>query len=321
MPRLIKTITTLAVLALAFALPAAAGAAPHVKRPSADVAYSFKLQGSKGFTIEVFGDSRTASIVADKTEGKRLSSSVSYSFHPKMKFDGTTLSLKVPGLAGFQARFVPGKTRQEKPESPCTGEPTVVEEGSFAGSFSFHGERGYATAAAKRATGEVIRIAAQTCRFPAEKNVHHESPAEEAKSEEAAHERIVQLIAERPDTGLTVVAERTDIGTSAKPFSETIVLVNEIAKAHGIVSSHNLILTSLPGRVLQVPVKSTKPPAEANLAPPSPFSGTSTFTRRSGKKPSWTGNLTVELPGLGRLPLSGPKFRTQLCEGSSCRGS
>jgi hypothetical protein len=269
----------------------------------------------------VFGDSRNASIVADKTEGKRLSSSVSYSVHPRTEFDGTTLSLKVPGLASFQARFTPGKTRQEKPESPCTGEPTVVDEGSFDGSFSFHGERGYTAATAKRATGEVIRIAAQICRFPSEKNVHHESPAEEAKEEEASDERIVQLIAERHDIGLTLVAARTDIGTGPKPFSEAIVLVNETAKAHGIVSSHNLILTSLPGRVLQVPAKTTKSPTEGTLSAPSLFSGSSTFTRRPGKKPSWTGNLEVELPGLGRLPLSGPKFQTRLCEGSSCRGS
>lgn len=318
MPRLIKAITTAAVLALALTLPPAADAA-HIERPAADIAYSFKLPGSKGFAIEVFGDSQNASIVADKTEGKRLSSSVSYSVHPETKFDGTSLSLEVPGLAGFQARFVAGKTRQEKPESPCTGEPTVVEEGSFVGSFSFHGERGYTTATAKRATGEVTRIAAQTCRFPSEKNVHHESPAEEAKGEEAAGERIVQLIAERPDTGLTLVAERTDIGTGVKPFSESILLVNETAKAHGIVSSHNLILPSLPGRVLKVPAKSTRPPAEGTLSAPSPFSGSATFTRRSGKKPSWTGNLTVELPGLGRVLLSGPKFQAQLCEGSSCR--
>jgi hypothetical protein len=40
MPRLIKTITTVAVLTLALALPAAAGAAAHIERPSADITYS-----------------------------------------------------------------------------------------------------------------------------------------------------------------------------------------------------------------------------------------------------------------------------------------
>jgi hypothetical protein len=67
-----------------------------------------------------------------------------------------------------------------------------------------------------------------------------------------------------------------------------------------------------------VPGPGTSPPGEATLTGSSPFSGSSTFQLLSSKKASWTGDLAVELPGLGRVALSGPKFYAGLCEGIKC---
>jgi hypothetical protein len=50
MPKLIKTLTAVTVLALALALPAVASATARTEHSSPDITYDFKLHGSKGFT-------------------------------------------------------------------------------------------------------------------------------------------------------------------------------------------------------------------------------------------------------------------------------
>lgn len=62
------------------------------------------------------------------------------------------------------------------------------------------------------------------------------------------------------------------------------------------------------------------PPRSATIDPPSPFTGSATFQQESSKDFSWTGDLAVELPGIGEVNLAGPKFETELCLGRRCRG-
>ena len=50
----------------------------------------------------------------------------------------------------------------------------------------------------------------------------------------------------------------------------------------------------------------------ATLAPPRPFSGKATFQRRAGAPPSWTGTLSVVLPGTRRISLVGRRYHPRL---------
>ena len=61
-----------------------------------------------------------------------------------------------------------------------------------------------------------------------------------------------------------------------------------------------------------------EPLSEAIIEPPAPFSGTATFHLETPKKANWTGDLAVELPGLGTVPLTGPKIAAGLCHGRDC---
>jgi hypothetical protein len=68
------------------------------------------------------------------------------------------------------------------------------------------------------------------------------------------------------------------------------------------------------------PLEISTPPRSATVDPPSPFTGSASFQRESAKDFSWTGDLAVELPGIGEVTLAGPKFETALCLGRRCRG-
>ncbi|HVX33681.1 MAG TPA: hypothetical protein VHA80_11135, partial [Solirubrobacterales bacterium] len=47
-------------------------------------------------------------------------------------------------------------------------------------------------------------------------------------------------------------------------------------------------------------------------------SGSATFSDETMKAPGWVGNLKVDLPGFGVVPLTGHGVRASMCEGFSC---
>lgn len=55
-------------------------------------------------------------------------------------------------------------------------------------------------------------------------------------------------------------------------------------------------------------------PVTASVALPPPFFGSASLEQGPGAAPVWSGDLTVNLPGARRLPLTGPGF-----QGVSCR--
>ena len=59
-------------------------------------------------------------------------------------------------------------------------------------------------------------------------------------------------------------------------------------------------------------------PTEATLEPPAPFSGSGAFKLESPTTASWTGDLTVEIPTLGRVDLAEPGFWAGACEAARC---
>jgi hypothetical protein len=71
------------------------------------------------------------------------------------------------------------------------------------------------------------------------------------------------------------------------------------------------------GDYLKVP-DLAHPTAEAAVEPPAPFLGKATFRRESAHETSWTGDLRVNLPGFGVVPLAGPGTEATLCSGLGC---
>lgn len=54
--------------------------------------------------------------------------------------------------------------------------------------------------------------------------------------------------------------------------------------------------------------------AAALVRPPKPFSGKASFARGADDSISWTGTLSVTLPGAGTVPLTGAAFTADLAK-------
>jgi hypothetical protein len=54
---------------------------------------------------------------------------------------------------------------------------------------------------------------------------------------------------------------------------------------------------------------------EATIMPPAPFHGEGTYRAASDGTTTWTGPLSVSLPGAPRLPLTGAEFKATLAAG------
>ncbi len=52
--------------------------------------------------------------------------------------------------------------------------------------------------------------------------------------------------------------------------------------------------------------------SSAGVTPPPPFSGSGSFQRAPTGAKSWTGSLAVSFPGAPNVPLTDPRFKTQL---------
>jgi hypothetical protein len=58
-------------------------------------------------------------------------------------------------------------------------------------------------------------------------------------------------------------------------------------------------------------------PETAAVEPPHPFMGQAVYSRSPGAAASWSGDLSVQLPGVGDFGLTGPGFHARLCRAFS----
>jgi hypothetical protein len=111
--------------------------------------------------------------------------------------------------------------------------------------------------------------------------------------------RTIDLYAVRLD-GLVVDMA----ATSTRRFGSVLVSTSVHAPFEA-AGSFKAIVFSVTGRGPR--------PSGAKLSAPAPFSGSGTYRKQPGMRPSWLGSLAVEIPGEGTLPLVGPGFRAILC--------
>jgi hypothetical protein len=317
----IATILAAATALIVLVVPASAlGAAHHYRQP-ATVDAEIHLRGTNGFRFFAltFGDA--AIISASKRASKFGEESVSYFARPQRgrpAFKDGILEMDLGKQGRFRGRFVAKSTKTRKPAGGCTGDPTTIEKGFFVGAFNFRGERGYSSIHAHRERGSVTRQGAARCQIPSEAGRQEEKQGAKEAKESAAHE--FRLIAGDGTAQLVFQASREE---PAQLEGETAAYYQVSAagdKAGAFEVSRSAFVFEFPSRAtpkFQVP-NLAEPLAEAILAPPAPFSGTATFHLDDPQTASWTGDLAVDLPGLGKLPLTGGKIAAGLCHDAHC---
>jgi hypothetical protein len=329
-----------AIVALVFGGPAGAAGKPANRHPKpktestkAATIEGFALRGTNGYAVGVTLRDRHELVIAVLPPGAYLAAT-DYKLEAQQVPGSDTIKARFGKLGKIDMRFVRGATKEEANAPGCTGAKTKVEKGHWVGLIVFRGERGYTEARASHRTGAVVTEPAQTCRatpVPTGKQrlareieeVTKRTGGKTGESKEGEREpeaHVLELKAKSDVHGRQVIfsASRASIRErKGKGFAFTNFVVQ--AQGHlGKIEETGAAFGILePGSDFRVP-DITHLTREVVIGPATPFSGTGTY-RQPNHSATWTGDLAVNLPGFGRVPLAGRRTTATLCADDGCQ--
>ena len=207
------------------------------------------------------------------------------------------------------ARFESDPSRQGR----CKGRGPLYRVGTYRGRIEFSDEGGVPDISIKRGRVLFKRSFRQVCRRRSPRSKPGHSPKLKRKIEEGVltvrgkgEGRTVRLEA-------TIFALRRNPAQSGGTRNATVYERHEgvrIIRRTGDFSDHDSFIMSRRG----------EKPETVEVELPEPFAGHALDSRSPGSAPSWTGDLTIDLPGAAGIPLTGPGFSAVLCRGeiNSC---
>lgn len=245
---------------------------------------SFQLQGTNGYTIVVLaaqpwsGRSGSVQVVARKG-----SMAVSYSVPATVT--ETSIAADLGALGGISVSFHP--SGQSTP-SKCAGREIEAMGGSYEGTISFHGEEGYTEVEATSVPADIRPFLAAACNF---NTVTGGSP----------NSRGAELFVRNPALGPRFSVAKSGPASTAH-FSV------EVPEYNAGISIHRFASFSMPAGSFRYSANLKT----AIVDPQAPFSGAAHFDRRKKANRRWSGDLTIDMPGLSSAALTGRQLRAGL---------
>ena len=244
----------------------------------------FSSKASNGYSIFFEIDRGKASLTAHSDEG-----TVIYEGEGSL-VDGR-IHFGLGKLGRINVRFKPdGSVDYLRPPKSCRGREQAVRSGAFVGSIKFRGESGYTRLNARRVFGTVASPRSWKCpdtpvRFPGSA-----ADLPVALGAFAPHGHVVFVAIGRPEVlPLRFFAAGTSERQGALRVKRSVLVEG---KPVSFDFSGNL--------------------GSARVSPPKPFAGTASFKRNADGSTEWLGTLSVALPGVGSIALTGPAFTAKL---------
>jgi hypothetical protein len=170
----------------------------------------------------------------------------------------------------------------------CRGANRFIQRrGTFHGSFRFRGEDGFVSVRVHRAKGAVV--------IPAPKCKHRKPSAVVEALSSSAPAALVSIARDGVDsTGfLAFEGRKSTVFVAADEEARNKVAIVRFAVLRRPIAIHsNEALTAV------------------TVSPSAPFHGTGRYRAAPDGSTTWSGNLSVSLPGAPRTPLTGPDFET-----------
>ena len=215
-----------------------------------------------------------------------------------------------PG-AGNKARRAAGVVgsvlRRKGSGSRCHGRKPIFEEGVFRGRIRFQGENGFTRIDSKRAAGFVQRRYRRVCPRGSKKD-----PLAGLLQGFLGKLRFTTLQTQGRADGARLFFE-----ASAAQLSGRGTAFGYEFKALAVEHREGMRLTrsvNAAGDEGSFLFSKEDPlPRTATITPEKPFAGSAEYVKEKGGRASWTGTLTVRLPGVGQVPLIDPRFRSAMC--------
>lgn len=269
------------------------------------------LKSSNGYTIDVlsFGARKLALHVSrfrGLTSGSGLTITSATYFVPRQAGEPGEIRASLGKLGRIALRFRPSGPPEEQREPGCKGRGSTTQEGRYIGTINFRGERGFTVARASSADGQMSRSFRRVCKRRAE-----ERGGDSGGPKGVSLGAYVKGDPEGPAFNVQKTVSRRGFEAGSVNYTASVSERRgriEITRSAQATAESSTFSASGP----------TANPALASVSPPPPFSGTATFERFAGAAPTWSGNLSVSLPGRDSLPLTGPEFSARLCRDLSC---
>jgi len=295
-----KAILLTGIAIALLALPALASAKPgYLVFPGSHEA-EMHLKGSNGYSIDI---SKADRGFLEMYVGKDSGVAIYLVRHSQL--GGDDIGVQFPGVGRVSTRFHPVGPAETKSGSfkQCKGGQIILQKGYFEGTIHIRGEQSYTAADATRAWGEVLTRSREICK----RSIFE--PDKPSQTENAT-----RLLAFSRSKGRQVAfsANRVDFPPGPLTFffgyvteeREGMQILRQVV-AHG---SEKTLTLGDDGNF----------PSSATVDPPSPFHGSATFQRQADGQSTWTGPLSVEMPGAGRVDLAGQGFTAKLCKDAGC---
>lgn len=257
-----------------------------VTGPPPIVPPSFRLQGTNGYAIVVVALKGRGSVPSSVriSVGKDDTGVV---YTAPANVTETSIDADLGALGRISVNF--HATDQLITQHPkCLKRDVAIVGGNYEGTIAFHGEQGYTEVEATSVPGDIRPLLAMLCGFT---TTGGGSP----------NRRGAELYVRNLGLGPSFSVVKASPARPAQFF----VRVSE--DSAGISIERYASASMPPGsfrydRSLQT----------ATLRPPAPFSGTAHFDRRKRANRRWSGDLTIDMPGLADAPLTGRLLRAGL---------
>jgi hypothetical protein len=252
----------------------------------------FSVKAANGYSIQVEGSGDEVTLSANGSEGSAI-----YKVPGRVSTSGIAANFGKLGV--IDVEFKPSRRMKvETPPNRCEGKPHVTRWGVFVGTVRFAGERGYTRVRVSRAPGRT-----------------HVSPRWKCKRPRGGSGKAPSIPGEGSEDAFVLEISNRRTGLEAGAFAfhppgeEGLTLF-----VAGIEERRKRMRVSRfafePGKDEDFSIDESL--ATATISPPKPFSGSATYQRNSDGSVSWTGSLSVMLPGMARVSLVGPDYRLRL---------
>lgn len=288
----------------AMALPAGAAAKPGYLVIKPSVLTSIDLRGSHGYEVHIFGLNRKQVWVLVEKGG----ASAAYLWRGRVTDEAIEAHLGKFGR--LSVRMLPGsRSEAAETQANCEGRPGVRREGRFAGVIRFRGEKGFTSVDVKSARGTTYRGYRLVCKREGSGDPKYKQPPTTSLS---------AVSSRYPSAPWFSVFKQDDPKRSrfTSSLEQANYTVRTIERRPNLGIYRAASATSPPETFAVTPLGTG--PVTATVEPPPPFSGTATYEKAPGGKPTWSGDLAVELPGRGELSLTDPTYHARLCRNFAC---